>query len=181
MLARLQSVKGSNIKGGRNPRPPAAVTPCPSAAAAPKWRCFALNPPLAHCPPSPRPLRPRPARARSCRAAAPRHTVAFFGLGGGDDDDDGYAGDEITVAKLQVGVFGKVEEFKRELDKVASLMDTEDDGAMQELVQGALRARGMGWDAMRWGPQRTSINSSERSTQQHTGSTQLARHTASPT
>jgi hypothetical protein len=36
----------------------------------------------------------------------------------------------------QVGVFGKVEEFKRELDKVASLMDTEDENAMQELVQG---------------------------------------------
>lgn len=36
----------------------------------------------------------------------------------------------------QVGMFGPVEEFKRELDKLASLMDTEDEGAAQELVQG---------------------------------------------
>lgn len=36
----------------------------------------------------------------------------------------------------QVGIFGRVDEFKRELDRVASLMDTDDESAMQELVQG---------------------------------------------
>jgi len=42
----------------------------------------------------------------------------------------------LNKTNPQVGIFGKVEEFKRELDKVASLMDTENETAMQELVQG---------------------------------------------
>ncbi|GBF94318.1 hypothetical protein Rsub_06940 [Raphidocelis subcapitata] len=61
--------------------------------------------------------------------SVPTHRVCFFGFGADDEEYE----DELTVAKLQVGMFGPVEEFKRELDKLASLMDTENEGAMQEL------------------------------------------------
>jgi hypothetical protein len=37
---------------------------------------------------------------------------------------------------LQVGVFGKVEQFQRELDRIASLLDSDDEEAMGELVHG---------------------------------------------
>jgi hypothetical protein len=41
-----------------------------------------------------------------------------------------------TFAMLQVGVFGKVEQFQRELDRIASLLDSDDEEAMGELVHG---------------------------------------------
>eukprot|EP00775_Hariotina_reticulata_P008851 gene8851-9030_t len=50
--------------------------------------------------------------------------VAFFG----NRDPD------LTVAKLQVGVFGQVEQFQRELDRIAGLLDSDDEEAMGELV-----------------------------------------------
>eukprot|EP00882_Tetradesmus_deserticola_P002617 GHRQ01002783.1.p1 GENE.GHRQ01002783.1~~GHRQ01002783.1.p1 ORF type:complete len:270 (+),score=108.58 GHRQ01002783.1:180-989(+) len=51
--------------------------------------------------------------------------VAFFGR---QEDPD------LTVAKLQVGVFGQVEKFQRELDRIASVLDSDDEEAMGELV-----------------------------------------------
>lgn len=38
---------------------------------------------------------------------------------------------------MQVGVFGDVERFQRELDRIAGLLDSDDDDAMSELVHGA--------------------------------------------
>ncbi|KAI8477294.1 MAG: membrane protein [Monoraphidium minutum] len=69
--------------------------------------------------------------ALRCRSV-PQHRVCFFGFGGNDEPE--YE-DELTVAKLQVGIFGRVEELKRDLDRTASLMDTDDENAAQELVQ----------------------------------------------
>eukprot|EP00878_Enallax_costatus_P004851 GHUV01005105.1.p1 GENE.GHUV01005105.1~~GHUV01005105.1.p1 ORF type:complete len:266 (+),score=79.02 GHUV01005105.1:231-1028(+) len=51
--------------------------------------------------------------------------VMFFGR---QEDPD------LTVAKLQVGVFGKVDQFQRELDRIAGLLDSDDEEAMGELV-----------------------------------------------
>lgn len=68
----------------------------------------------------------QPSRQVACQALArdmPR--VMFFGR---QEDPD------LTVAKLQVGVFGKVDQFQRELDRIAGVLDSDDEDAMGELV-----------------------------------------------
>lgn len=61
--------------------------------------------------------------------AAPHYFVNLFGRSDPDPD--------FTVAKLQVAVFGQVEQFQQKLDQLAALLDTDDEDAMHELVQGA--------------------------------------------
>jgi hypothetical protein len=43
---------------------------------------------------------------------------------------------------LQIGVFGKVDDFQRQLDKVARLLDTDYDDALSEMVRGEWIAQG---------------------------------------
>ncbi|KAF8057896.1 coq6 [Scenedesmus sp. PABB004] len=65
-------------------------------------------------------------RGVGCRAGArDLPIVAFFGR---------QADPDLTVAKLQVGVFGQVEEVQRELDRIAGLLDSDDEDAMADLV-----------------------------------------------
>eukprot|EP00877_Chromochloris_zofingiensis_P006583 jgi/Chrzof1/2178/Cz11g05040.t1 len=59
--------------------------------------------------------------------AAPHYFVNLFGRSDPDPD--------FTVAKLQVAVFGQVEQFQQKLDQLAALLDTDDEDAMHELVQ----------------------------------------------
>lgn len=42
----------------------------------------------------------------------------------------------LHLVVLQVGVFGKVDKFQKELDRIASLLDSDDEEAMGELVHG---------------------------------------------
>jgi hypothetical protein len=51
----------------------------------------------------------------------------------------------LLLLLLQVGVFGKVEQFQRELDRIAGLLDSDDEEAMGELVHGEQRHRGIGF------------------------------------
>ncbi|WIA35756.1 hypothetical protein OEZ86_004152 [Tetradesmus obliquus] len=78
------------------------------------------------CPTSQRSLEQQ-RRQVACNYSGSRELprVAFFGR---QEDPD------LTVAKLQVGVFGQVEKFQRELDRIASLLDSDDEEAMGELV-----------------------------------------------
>ena len=44
---------------------------------------------------------------------------------------------------LQIGVFGKVDDFQRQLDRVARVLDTDYDDALAEMVRGE-RKKGQG-------------------------------------
>jgi hypothetical protein len=44
-----------------------------------------------------------------------------------------------SLCVVQVGVFGQVEQFQRELDRIAGLLDSDDEEAMGELVHGEQR------------------------------------------
>jgi len=60
---------------------------------------------------------------------APEPKVALFGFGDDDEDED------LSLVKLQIGVFGKVDDFQRQLDRVARLLDTDYDDALAEMVR----------------------------------------------
>jgi len=49
--------------------------------------------------------------------------------------------DTPACGMLQVGVFGKVEEYKAKLDHIAQLLDTEDPDDLREMVAGRQRVR----------------------------------------
>ncbi|GLI60741.1 hypothetical protein VaNZ11_002969 [Volvox africanus] len=64
--------------------------------------------------------------------AVTRPSVFFFGFGG--DDDDGYD-EEYTVIKVQVGLFGDVRKWQKDLERLSELFDTEDEESLQFILQ----------------------------------------------
>lgn len=46
-----------------------------------------------------------------------------------------------AAVRLQIGVFGRVDDFQRQLDRVARLLDTDYDDALSEMVKGQYIAR----------------------------------------
>jgi hypothetical protein len=62
----------------------------------------------------------------------------MFGGGGNayDDDEEGDE-DDFTVGKLQVGIFGPVARFQKELERIARILEgRDDDEAMAYVVRG---------------------------------------------
>ncbi|KXZ42946.1 hypothetical protein GPECTOR_110g239 [Gonium pectorale] len=75
------------------------------------------------------------ARNGSLRArheAVSRPSVYFFGFGGGDDD---VYDEEYTVVKLQVGLFGDVRKWQKDLERLSELFDTDDEESLHFILQ----------------------------------------------
>ncbi|GIL80957.1 hypothetical protein Vretimale_9337 [Volvox reticuliferus] len=63
--------------------------------------------------------------------AVARPSVFFFGFGG---DDDGYE-EDYTVVKVQVGLFGDVRKWQKELERLSELFDTDDEESLHFILQ----------------------------------------------
>lgn len=66
--------------------------------------------------------------------AVPRNSVFLFGFGGNDDDDD-YP---VTVLKLNVGLFGNIRKFQKDLNDLSNLYDTDDEDSLHAILQGVV-------------------------------------------
>ncbi|GFR44830.1 hypothetical protein Agub_g6171, partial [Astrephomene gubernaculifera] len=64
--------------------------------------------------------------------AVARPSVFFFNFGGDEEDD--YE-EEYTVLKVQVGLFGDVARWQRELERLSELFDTEEEEGLHYILQ----------------------------------------------
>lgn len=55
-----------------------------------------------------------------------------FGGGGNDYDDDDFP---VTVLKLHVGLFGPIRKFKKQLNELANLYDTDDEDSLHSILE----------------------------------------------
>ena len=51
--------------------------------------------------------------------------------------DEGYAGDRVTVAKVQVGLLGSARQLQRDLERIAARADTTSSSGLHYILQGA--------------------------------------------
>lgn len=52
----------------------------------------------------------------------------------GDDDED--YDEDYTVMKVQIGMFGDVKRWQKQIEKVSELFDTEDEESLHYILQG---------------------------------------------
>ncbi|KAG2484725.1 hypothetical protein HYH03_016472 [Edaphochlamys debaryana] len=62
--------------------------------------------------------------------AVSRPGVYFFGFGGDDDYEETY-----TVLKVQVGLFGDVRKWQKDLERLSELFDTDDEESLHYILQ----------------------------------------------
>lgn len=74
-----------------------------------------------------------------CRAAHPRPSVFLFGFGGGQQEDEYDYDEEFTVMKLQVGVFGDITKWQRNLTRLSTLYDTDREGGLHAIMMDCLQ------------------------------------------
>eukprot|EP00198_Chlamydomonas_reinhardtii_P012775 XP_001702112.1 membrane protein [Chlamydomonas reinhardtii] len=96
-----------------------AFKPCDSASAGPAAVCAS-----------------RPAhsgrRGQSIQTeAVARPSVYFFGFGGDDEDYE----ENYTVMKVQVGMFGDVKKWQKDLERLSEQFDTEDEEGLHYILQ----------------------------------------------
>ncbi|GLC56409.1 hypothetical protein PLESTB_001101800 [Pleodorina starrii] len=90
--------------------------------------CAKSSSPALRQAPGPRSL----AERESVRAqAVSRPSVFFFGFGGDDEEYE----EEYTVMKVQVGLFGDVRKWQKDLERLSELFDTEDEESLQFILQ----------------------------------------------
>lgn len=58
-----------------------------------------------------------------------------------DASDDDEEDEEYTVIKLQVGLFGDVRKWQKELERLSELFDTDDEESLHFILQGGLVGR----------------------------------------
>ncbi|KAG2423139.1 hypothetical protein HXX76_015524 [Chlamydomonas incerta] len=63
--------------------------------------------------------------------AVARPSVYFFGFGGDDEDYD----ENYTVMKVQVGMFGDVKKWQKDLERLSEQFDTEDEEGLHYILQ----------------------------------------------
>jgi len=76
----------------------------------------------------------------SC-AAAGRPSVFMFGMfgGGQQQQEPEYDDDSCTVMKLQVGVFGDISKWQRDLARLSTLYDTDEEGGLHSILMEVLQ------------------------------------------
>ncbi|GFH18745.1 uncharacterized protein HaLaN_15599, partial [Haematococcus lacustris] len=66
--------------------------------------------------------------------AGARPAVFLFGFGDDDEEEE-----RCTVVKLQVGVFGDIAKWQRDLERLSSLYDTDEEGGLHAIFQETLQ------------------------------------------
>ncbi|EFJ45118.1 hypothetical protein VOLCADRAFT_121219 [Volvox carteri f. nagariensis] len=96
---------------------PHSFKPCSKPSSPARWQAATTRPHI---------------ERQSIRAqAVARPSVYFFGFGGDDEDYE----EEYTVMKVQVGLFGDVRKWQKDLERLSELFDTEDEESLHFILQ----------------------------------------------